>query len=190
MGQLTGQVAIPSSFSISSSRSKVSLASRSSLLINVKIKLFVVDCDGVLSDGKIYISSENITQKAYSVIDGEGIALLHDYGIKILVITKEKSDIDGLRCKKLCIDEVSIGIRDKWRELEKICKRKCIDVNNVAYMGDDISDLIAMKNVGLSFAPANAQEIIKDNAMVCLEHEGGNGAVREAVNYIIKNGMY
>lgn len=157
---------------------------------NEQIKLFVMDCDGVMTDGKIFLSGENVTQKSFNVIDGEGIALLHEHGIKTIVLTKESSNIDGLRNKKLNVDQVCLGITDKFEVLEKICQRENVNLCNVAYVGDDISDFIAMKNVGISFAPRNAQKIIKKNASVCLKHNGGDGAIREAVNYILTERMY
>lgn len=154
-----------------------------------KIKLLALDWDGVMSDGRVFVSGKNVTQKIFSMIDGEGISIIKEYGVKVLVITAEQTDIDGIRCKKLGIKDFKSGISDKLKVLSEYCLSYNIDLDNVAYIGDDINDLEVIKNVGFSFAPQNAQTIVKKVVNICLSNLGGNGAVREAINYLIQNGM-
>lgn len=149
------------------------------------IKLIVLDVDGVLTDGKLYIGSEGKEYKAFNTQDGMGISLARYTGIKTAIITGRESLAVSQRAKELKIDYVYQGIHDKTRVLEEIVKKLEIDFEQICYIGDDINDLPVMKMVGLPCAPNNAVNIVKKNVKYVAEINGGDGAVREIIDYIL-----
>jgi 3-deoxy-D-manno-octulosonate 8-phosphate phosphatase (KDO 8-P phosphatase) len=150
-----------------------------------EIKLLVLDVDGVLTDGKLIIGSNGVEYKSYHVRDGMGISLARHHGLKVAVITGRKSESVEFRAKELNIDFVYQGITNKEAALNEIKKSLNIDLNNVFYMGDDINDLSIIKMVGFSAAPNDATEIVKQSVDFVSGLNGGCGAVREAIDYIL-----
>ena len=149
------------------------------------IKLFAIDVDGVLTDGGVYYSKEGEVLKKFNTKDGMGIELLRKNNIIPVIITKEDSKIVLRRAEKLKIKEVYIGVEDKLKVIEELTKKYKINFDNIAYIGDDINDLPVLKKVGLSFAPNDAISEIKQIVNRLTLKKGGEGALREAVDFIL-----
>ena len=150
-----------------------------------KIKMFLTDCDGCLTDDGMYYSKDGELLKKFNTRDGKGFELLRNVGIITGIITGENSDIVKARAKKLKIDEIHIGVSDKLSLVKELANKYSINLDEIAYVGNDINDYDVMKNCGISFAPVNSDESIKNVASYCLTVNGGEGAVREAINKII-----
>ncbi|MFW6016403.1 MAG: KdsC family phosphatase, partial [bacterium] len=150
------------------------------------LKLFIMDVDGVLTDGGMYYSENGDELKKFNTTDGKGIELLRKSGIKTAIITSENTKIIDNRAEKLNIDYIYKGIRDKLKIAKKICEVEKISLNNVAFIGDDINDINLLKKVKLKACPSDAQEEVKKvNGIKVMNKEGGRGAVREFVNHLI-----
>ena len=152
------------------------------------IKYFVMDVDGTLTDGKIYMGNDGEVMKAFSIKDGCGIHdILIPAGITPVIITGRKSKILENRCKELGISNLHQGIRNKIEKLLTITT----DLSTVAYIGDDINDLSCMEPIkeagGLVGCPADAVQKVVDLADFVSERNGGNGAVREVLEWIVEN---
>lgn len=157
-------------------------------IMKQKIKIFAMDVDGTLTDGKLYMGDHGEACKAFHIKDGMGIRLLEKHGILPVIITGRKSKIVENRAKELGITELYQGISDKAAVLKKLMETYQTEAAQAAYIGDDINDLSAMRCVGLSFAPADASEDVKKQAHIVLSAKGGYGAVREAVEYVLDMG--
>lgn len=151
-----------------------------------EIKLFAMDVDGTLTDGKIYMGSDGEAFKAFDIKDGMGIRLLAEGGVIPVIITGRKSKIVECRARELGITELYQGISDKAAVLQRALDAHGLCAGQSAYIGDDVNDLSVMELSGLSFAPADAVEEVKQYADVTLRANGGCGAVREAAEYILK----
>ncbi len=149
------------------------------------IKILVMDVDGTLTDGKIYISSQGEIMKAFSVKDGLGIAKLHSKGIVPVIITGRNSQIVTERAKELNITEVIQGVHDKVKVLSQVAEKYKCDLNEIAYIGDDENDLECMKICGIKGCPNDAEKAIKDVADFICNRRGGDGAVREFIEYLL-----
>lgn len=150
------------------------------------IKLIVLDVDGTLTDGKLYISNSGEEMKAFNVKDGLAITKAISLGKEVAIITGKTSNIVSLRAKELGIKEVHQGIKNKIAVLNEILKKYNITYENVAYMGDDLIDLEVMKNSKLSGAPKDSVAEILEIADFISTKNGGDGAVREFIEYILK----
>lgn len=149
------------------------------------IKLFATDIDGTLTDGKIYLSEKGDEYKAFSVKDGMGIKLLQKAGVEVAIITNKTSKIVERRATDLGIKEVYQGINDKKECLLMIMKKLNIKPEEVAYAGDDITDLECMRLAKESLAPNDAMEINKKTATFVSTFNGGDGAVRDFIEYLL-----
>ena len=150
----------------------------------MNIKLLVMDVDGTLTDGKIYMSADGELMKAFNIKDGYAIAHLEDKQIVPVIITGRSSEILVRRCRELGIIELYQGIEDKTAKLLSICKKFQVEASNVAYIGDDLNDLECMKICGYSAAPADAaKEVLASVDYIC-KHRGGEGAVREFIEQL------
>ena len=152
-----------------------------------RIKLLAMDVDGVLTDGSMYYSEEGEAFKRFNTRDGMGIELLHKNGIIPAIITQEESKIVLKRAEKLNVKEVYIGVKNKLQGIKELALKYNLSLDQVAYIGDDINDLATLKEVGLSFAPSNAARPVKRVAHHVLSRKGGEGAVREAVDFILQD---
>ncbi|MDB9788308.1 HAD-IIIA family hydrolase [Candidatus Thioglobus sp.] len=152
-----------------------------------KIKLLIIDVDGVLTDGGIYFDDNGVEQKKFDSQDGLGIKLLQLSGIEVAVITARSTKSVDHRLKGLGVEHYYHGILDKSIALEKLIKKLSIDPSESAYVGDDVIDLPVMTRVALPIAVANAQESVKDHALMITEKSGGYGAVREVCNFLLKS---
>ena len=151
-----------------------------------EIKMFLTDCDGCLTDGGMYYSEHGDELKKFSTYDGMGIAFLKKKGIIVGVITGEKVELNRRRCQKLKLDIYEEGIQDKLTVVKRICDERGISLENVAYVGDDINDLEVIKAVGLGCCVANGRQEVKEEAVYITKTPGGQGAVREVAELILK----
>ena len=151
------------------------------------VKYLVMDVDGTLTDGKIYMSNQGEWCKAFSIKDGCGI---HDIaipaGITPVIITGRKSDIVLNRCRELGIDQVHQGVNNKIEKLISITS----DLSTVAYIGDDINDLSCMESVkiadGIVGCPRDAVKSVLRFADFVADHNGGDGAVRDFIEWLVE----
>ena len=150
------------------------------------LKLLVLDVDGVLSDGKIYYSSENEEFKSFSILDGLGIKLLQKAGIQIAIITGRKSAIVEKRASELGIKHLLQGREDKLVALNELLSTMPIEMSETAYMGDDLPDLGAIKKAGFGITVSNGHNFVIQHADYCTSRMGGNGAVREVCDLILE----
>ncbi len=149
-------------------------------------KLFVMDVDGTLTDGKIYMSSKGEVFKAFDVKDGYGLKhLLKKDDIKTAIITGRQSEIVQRRAKELDIDYVYQGIGDKLTCLEELVERVECSFEDVVYVGDDLNDLSCMKRAGLSCCPVDAHQDVKMAAMYVAGCKAGQGAIREIIDMVV-----
>lgn len=150
------------------------------------IKLFATDCDGVLTDAGMYYTADGDTMKKFNTKDGMAFEILRNNGIKTAILTGENSEIVSRRAEKLKIDEVYLGCKDKVGAMEALLKKYNVTMEEVAYIGDDINDLKLLNRVGMSFSVADAQEEVKQSVKYVTKRKGGEGAVREAVEFLLK----
>lgn len=149
------------------------------------IKMLVMDVDGTLTDGKIYMSANGELMKAFNIKDGYAIARLREYGIEPVIITGRSSEIVQQRCAELKITELHQGVDNKSYKLRDICKRRHVTLSQVAYIGDDLNDLSCMKICGFSACPADAMKQVADSVNYVCRTNGGDGAVREFIDYLL-----
>ena len=145
-----------------------------------------MDVDGTLTDGKIYVSSDGEEMKAFSTQDGLGIKLLIMHDIMPVIITGRVSDIVRQRCTELGIHVLFQGVHNKEKKLRELMKVYELDTDEVAYIGDDLNDLGAMKIAGVTFAPADCAEQILPHVDIHLTKKAGDSPVREAIDMILE----
>ncbi|MFW6006353.1 MAG: KdsC family phosphatase [Bacillota bacterium] len=151
-----------------------------------KIELIIMDVDGVLTDGNIYLDDQGREFKAFNTQDGQGIKLAQSFGINFAIITGRNSGSVKYRAEELDIKEVYIGIKDKLKIYENLLEKYNIPSQRTAYIGDDISDLSVLKKVGLAVSVRNGIDIVKNKVDYVTERRGGKGAVRELIDLILK----
>src|SRR5882757_2265590 len=178
-----------------------------------KIKLLLFDVDGVLTDGKLFIfpapsgiqqtvldeasahggqggfglhSQTMVEAKGFHAHDGTAISLARIAGIKTGLITKRISETVALRARDLKLEYVHQGIQDKLGVFKEILKQEGLKASEAAFVGDDVIDLPVMWNCGLAIAVANARAEVKKDAHYVTPHAGGDGALRDAIEYILK----
>jgi|ERR1051326_6537814 len=179
-----------------------------------KIKLLLFDVDGVLTDGKLFffpappgaelstkshaakhagqggvgLASQSIIEaKGFHAHDGTAISLARLAGIKTGLITKRISETVALRARDLKLDHIHQGIQDKLSVFRDILRQEGISAGEACFVGDDVIDLPVMWNCGLSIAVANARDEVKHDAHYVTKHSGGDGALRDAIEFILKN---
>jgi len=149
------------------------------------IKMVVLDVDGTLTDGKIYVGTQDEIMKAFNIKDGLGIKKLHAIGVIPVIITGRNSEIVIHRAKELNITELHQGIHDKVKKLKQIVGKYECDFDEIAYIGDDENDLECMKLCGIKGCPADAVNDVKKVVNFVSKRNGGNGAVREFIDYLL-----
>ena len=152
----------------------------------MNIKWIILDVDGVLTDGKLIYTSSGEEIKAFSARDGLGLAAAHKAGILLGIITARTSPMVERRAKELKFDALLMGHANKTEALRALCESHHIELVHIAYMGDDLNDLGALSLVGLPMAPQDAAAEVKELAQFVSNYNGGSGAVRDAVEYILK----
>ncbi len=151
-----------------------------------KVNLILMDVDGTLTDGTIYVLPDGEEVKAYHVQDGLGIFMAHLAGLKTGIITGKTSRALEIRAGRLGLQELHQGILDKKKVLLDIAGRHNLDLAEIAFIGDDLGDLEVMKMVGFPAAVADAHPTIKKVARFRCSRRGGRGAVREVIEFILK----
>ncbi len=150
------------------------------------IKLIIFDVDGTLTDGCIYMGPEGEAMKAFSARDGMGIALAHKGDIKSAVITGRSSRIMAKRAKELKIDALYQGCVDKRGAYEELKLKLSLRDEEIAYVGDDLNDIPLIQQAGLGCCVGDAVSEVKELALVVADYPGGKGAVREILEFILK----
>ena len=149
------------------------------------IRMLVLDVDGVLTDGTIYMGNDGEMFKGFNAKDGMGISYALRNGIEVCIITGRTSEIIRRRAAELGITCVREGVRDKAAALAQIAEDYKLELEKIAYIGDDLNDLAPMLRCGLSFAPADAADAVLDLCDYVLDNAGGRGAVREAIDLLL-----
>ena len=156
-----------------------------------KIKLFLMDVDGVLTDGKMYYipgkGREMVEFKAFHSLDGIGLRLLNQFGVLTGVITGRESPGTEERARGLGMSYAYQGFLSKLEPLLHILEATGLEPENVAYMGDDWTDFPVLKKAGLACAPANALPEVRKISHLVTQKDGGMGAVREVCDFILKS---
>ena len=152
----------------------------------IKIKLLLLDVDGVLTSGDIIYTDEAQETKVFNVKDGLGIRLLKKAGVQVGVVTGRRSAALDRRCRELGIDLVYAGVDKKASILPDILEKTGLSSEEVAFIGDDLPDLPLMKRVGTGVAVADASETVRKCADFVTQCNGGHGAVRELCELILK----
>lgn len=156
----------------------------------MSIELIVLDVDGTMTDSRITYSEEGDEIKSFNVKDGLAIASWRKLGKQVAIITGRSSKIVARRAKELHIEHFYQGIDNKKEVLESLLEKLELTMENVAAIGDDLNDLQMLKSANISFVPRDASAYVDKVATVVLDKKGGDGAVREMIEYlIIKEGL-
>ncbi|MCK5828873.1 MAG: 3-deoxy-manno-octulosonate-8-phosphatase KdsC [Methylococcales bacterium] len=152
-----------------------------------KLKLLILDVDGVLTDGRLFFDDQGKEYKCFHARDGHGIKLLRETGVEIAVISGRKSNSVSIRMNNLGVEHVYQGHENKIAAFNEIIQKMSLKPEQVAHVGDDLLDLPIMTRVGLSIAVDDANEAVKEYADWCTTTMGGLGAVREVCDFIMKS---
>jgi 3-deoxy-D-manno-octulosonate 8-phosphate phosphatase (KDO 8-P phosphatase) len=151
-----------------------------------RIRLLVLDVDGTLTDGRLYYGAAGEALKAFDVRDGHGLRLLSMHaGVKLAVLTGRRADLVRQRCRELSIDHVVGESRAKGKAIEQISIDLGVPLAEMAYMGDDVNDLPALRKVALSCAPADAAPEVLKEVRWASRRAAGRGAVRELCELLL-----
>src|SRR6266571_1183327 len=149
------------------------------------VRMVAMDVDGVLTDAGMYYSESGDELKKFHVRDGMGIKLLQTAGLVTAFITREKTTIVERRGQRLAVPEVLQGVDDKLAALTTLAKKYGLSLDQVAYIGDDVNDLEALRAVGFAAAPADAMTYVLKAVHYVCKKKGGEGAVREIADLIL-----
>jgi 3-deoxy-D-manno-octulosonate 8-phosphate phosphatase (KDO 8-P phosphatase) len=150
-----------------------------------KVRLLCVDVDGVLTDAGMYYGADGEVLKKFNTRDGMGLARVREAGVAVAIISGEDSAIVHARAAKLNIDDVFCGASNKRVAIDELCTRHGLDLDEVAFIGDDLNDLPALECVGLACAVSDAAEPVQAIAHYVTRRRGGDGAVREVCEFLI-----
>ena len=154
--------------------------------IATPITCILSDVDGVLTDGQIIYDSAGNDTKRFHVRDGLAIKLWMVSGFEFGIITARNSEMVQRRCQELGIERVSQGSARKWEDAQAVIESLGITPENVCYIGDDLPDIPVMRRVGLAVAPADAARDARETAAWVLQHGGGQGALRELIERLLR----
>lgn len=152
-----------------------------------KLKLLILDVDGVLTDGRLFFDEQGKEYKCFHARDGHGIKLLRQSGVEVAAISGRRSNSVAVRMKNLGVEYVYQGHEDKVAAFNEIIQALSIQPEQAAHVGDDLIDLPVMTRVGLSIAVSDANFAVKEYADWCTETPGGLGAVREICDFIMQS---
>lgn len=152
-----------------------------------KVKLLLMDCDGVLTDGRLYFSESGESLKVFHVRDGQGLAMWHQAGFQSGIISGRKSDIVKTRAAELGIKYIKIGSHDKSKDLKFILRVAGVGLEEVAFIGDDVPDICVMEKVGFPITTADCVAEIIPFAIYRTTVAGGFGVVREVTNLLLNS---
>jgi len=150
-----------------------------------KIKMLLLDVDGVMTNGQVFLLPNGDEVKMFSILDGFGIVCAMKVGIKVGIISGRASPSLKQRCEELQIEDLFMDTMDKLPVLEKLSKKYNFPYEAFAFIGDDVPDLPVLERVGLSVAPQNAHDQVKTRVDMVLNKRGGEGAVREFVDFLL-----
>jgi 3-deoxy-D-manno-octulosonate 8-phosphate phosphatase (KDO 8-P phosphatase) len=151
-----------------------------------RIRLLLMDVDGVLTDGTVYLDDEGVETKGFNIMDGLGLALLRRDGVALGIVTGRTSRLVARRAKELGVAHLVQGCTDKLAAATDILAAEGIDWEALAYVGDDLIDLAVMRRAGLAVAPPGAAPEVRAAAHHVTALGGGRGAVREVCELILK----
>jgi 3-deoxy-D-manno-octulosonate 8-phosphate phosphatase (KDO 8-P phosphatase) len=151
------------------------------------IKLLALDVDGVLTDGSLILHDDGTESKCFNSLDGHGLRMWKRAGLKVAFLSGRPSKPTSRRAEQLGVDYCFTDCYDKLPKLKEILDRENLSADNVVYIGDDLPDLPAIMFAGFGVAVANAPDEVKANADYVTTTTGGSGAVREVIEYILKN---
>ncbi|MBD0833095.1 acylneuraminate cytidylyltransferase [Aestuariibaculum sp. TT11] len=151
-----------------------------------KITHLVLDVDGVFTDGTITYTKEGEHTKSFDMRDGMGLEILRQFDVEVMIMTSENSELVARRMQKLKIEQVYLGVKDKFSLLQHLLVEQNLEINQVAYIGDDVNDLSNICSVGWSFCPNNATHVVKTHADVVLSKNSAAGAIREACDFLMQ----
>jgi len=151
-----------------------------------KIKMFLTDCDGCLTDGGMYYSENGDELKKFNTRDGVGFGMLREKGIITGIVTGESVELNRRRAEKLKIDILEAGCQDKEAVVKRLCETYGISLENVAYVGDDLNDIDVIRMVGYGCCPADAVSQVREAARYVAEAKGGEGVIREVIDRIFE----
>ncbi len=149
-------------------------------------RLLALDVDGVLTDGGLMFDSNGVEYKTFNVHDGYGVRRVQEAGILVAIVTGRESGIVARRAQELGIKHVVQSASDKGEALSALAEKLGIELGQVVYVGDDLPDLPAMRLAGIAVAVANAVETVRDEADIVTPQKGGEGAVREVCERLIR----
>jgi len=151
------------------------------------VKLLSLDLDGTLTDGGLYYLDDGSEMRKYHVQDGLGIVMALEAGIEVCLLTMSDTPAISRRAERLKIRRFEMGVRDKLPRIHAICADLGIGLEQVAHVADDVNDLSLLRGIGLPVAVANARPEVKAVARYVTAASGGNGAVREVCDLILKS---
>lgn len=152
-----------------------------------KLKMIIFDLDGVFTDGSIIINEDGSESKIFNVLDGHGVKLWQRAGFKTAIISGRATKATSIRAQQLGIEYVFQGCKEKLPVFESLMEKAKLKPEEVAFIGDDVVDLPIMTRVGFKVAVVNAVDELKSRVDYVTQRKGGNGAVREVIELILKN---
>ncbi len=156
-----------------------------------RVRLFLMDVDGVLTDGGIVYDANGLESKRFHVRDGHGIKMLDRAGVRVGIITGRTSEVVDVRARELGIHILRQGALDKAAVLREVLREQGVPPEETAFVGDDIVDVPVLRVVGFSAAPCDAEQYVLDTVDFVSSRPGGMGAVREIIEFLLKaNGTW
>ena len=150
------------------------------------IKLVIFDVDGVMTDGSLFFGDEGEEYKAFNSLDGHGLRMLQECGVKVAIITGRQSNVVKHRMHDLGVSLIYQGYRDKIPAFEALLKEVALNKNQITYVGDDVVDLPIMSQLDFTIAVQNAHPFVKQHSHWITNRSGGRGAVRDVCEFILE----
>lgn len=150
------------------------------------IRLLLLDVDGVLTSGQLFYGEHGEVMKAFNTLDGQGIKLLQQNGIEVGIISGRKSAALERRAAALGITLMAQGREDKGNALDELLHTNPYPLDQIAYVGDDLPDLLVMRRIGLPITVPNAHDSVHHCAALCTTRAGGEGAVRDVADFLLR----
>lgn len=151
------------------------------------VRVLFLDCDGVMTDGRVWVDADGREHKAFSVVDGHGVAMLREAGVRVAMLTRSPAGIPNARAAKLQFDVIRTGVMDKAAGFSEVLDALGVGVGESAYMGDDLPDIGPMRRAGLSITVPTARPEVLDLADAVTRAQAGTGAVREVCDAIVRS---
>ena len=150
-----------------------------------RVKILILDVDGVLTDGSMYYNEKGEVLKRFNTRDGMGISLLRQAGIRTAFVSGESTDIIRRRAEKLGVADVYLGVKDKLVAVDDVLGKYGLNYQDACFVGDDLNDYQVLEKVGLAIAVQGATQRVKSIVHHITSRDGGNGAVREVCDFIL-----